>query len=156
MALTAADIMTRDPVSVGPRASLAEIAALLAEKRIRGLPVCEPDGTLLGVVSEGDVIKPFRASAQVKHDWWAEALARGESLSREFMDYVTRDGRSAADIMVPHVVTATEDTTLPQLAELMMRHAVKRVPILRGMKVVGIVSRSDLVSALARSPDGFG
>ncbi|MBS0561615.1 MAG: CBS domain-containing protein, partial [Proteobacteria bacterium] len=139
MALTAADIMTRNPVSVGPRASLAEIATLLAEKRISGVPVCDADGTLLGVVSEGDVIKPFRASAQAKHDWWADAVARGEILSREFMDYVTRDGRSAADIMVPHVITATEDAPLPQIAELMMRHAVKRVPILRGMKVVGIV-----------------
>ncbi|MBS0562828.1 MAG: CBS domain-containing protein, partial [Proteobacteria bacterium] len=69
----------------------------------------------------------------------ADAVARGESLSREFMEYVTRDGRSAADIMVPHVITATEDATLPELAEVMMRHAVKRVPILRGMKVVGIV-----------------
>lgn len=156
MPLTAADIMTRNPVSVGPRASLAEIAALLAERGISGVPVCAEDGTLLGMVGEGDLIKPFRASAQVRHDWWADALARGESLSREFMDYVTRDGRSAADIMVPHVITAAEDASLSQIAELMTRHGVRRVPILRGMKVVGIVSRSDLVAALARSPGGFG
>jgi CBS domain-containing protein len=152
MPTTAAEIMTTPVATVAPEASVAEIAALLSGRHISAVPVCDPQGNLLGVVSEGDVIRPFRESARTKRDWWLSAAAQGEELSQEFLDYMRRDTRTAADVMARHVVAAEETATLPHLAELMVRHGVKRVPIVRGMKVVGIVSRSDIVAAIARAP----
>ena len=156
MAKTAADVMTSPPVVVASGASVAEIASLLAGKRISAVPVCQADGALLGLVSEGDLLRPFRESTRLRRDWWIGLLAEGEDLSQDFLDYLRQDTRTAADIMARPVVTADEQATLPQLAELMMQHGVKRIPILRDGRVAGIVSRSDLVAAIARAPEMLG
>lgn len=152
MTTTAAEIMTSPVATVAPQASVAEIATLLSDKHISAVPVCRPDGTLAGLVSEGDLLRPFRESVRSKRDWWLGVLAEGEKMSQEFLDYIRLDTRTAAEIMTAHVHTASERATLPQLAELMTKHGVKRIPILRDGQVVGIVSRSDLVAALARAP----
>lgn len=153
MSVTAAEIMTRSPITALPGTSMAEIASLLAGNRISAVPVCGPDGVLLGIVTEGDILKPFRESVRQRRDWWLGIIAEGEDLPHDFLDYIRADQRTAADVMVRHVIAAEEDTTLPQLAERMMKHAVKRLPVLRDGKLIGIVSRSDLVAAIARSPD---
>lgn len=150
--ITAAQIMTSPVVTVAPEASVEEVVRILSDRHISALPVCKPDGTMVGLVSEGDVLRPFRESARLRHDWWLSMLAEGEALSEHFLEYLRQDTRTASDLMVHHVVTADEHATLPQLAELMSRHAVKRIPILRGSSVVGIVSRSDMIGALARTP----
>lgn len=152
MSITAAEIMTAPVVSVPPSASLAEIAELLAEKRLSAVPVCDDGGRMLGIVSEQDVLRPFRESVRVKQDWWLEHFAEGEALSQTFLDYLRRDTRSAAELMSRHVVTAGEGATVPELAELMVKHAVKRVPIVRDGRVIGIVARADLVRAIAKAP----
>ena len=152
MYLTAADIMTRDPITVTAETNLAQIATLLSSKRISAVPVCNSDHTMAGIVGEADVLRPFSESARVRSDWWLGMIAEGEDLSQDFLDYLRRDLRTAADVMVRHVITAGEDATLPQLAELMTKHAIKSLPILRDGRVVGIVSRSDLVEAIARAP----
>jgi CBS domain-containing protein len=87
-----------------------------------------------------------------RRGWWLGLFAEGENLSQEFQDYIRRDTRTAKDLMVRHVITAGEIATLPELAELMASHRVKHIPILRDGKVVGIVSRADLITALARTP----
>ncbi len=152
MPMTAADVMTSPVITVAPDATIAEIATLLSSKHISAVPVCKADGSLAGLVSEGDILRPFRASVRQKRDWWLSLLAAGEELSQEFLDYIRTDTRTAAEVMVPHVVTAEEQTTLPELAEMIITHGVKRIPILRGGRVVGIVSRADLVAAIARAP----
>lgn len=152
MATTAAEIMTAPAIVITPQTSLAEIATLLSTKHISAVPVCNPDGSLAGLVSEGDILKPFRELVRAKRDWWLGVFADGEELSQDFLDYIRRDTRSAADVMVRHVITAGEHATLPELAELMTTHAIKRIPILRDGRVAGIVSRADLVAALARAP----
>ena len=152
MSVTAADIMTSPVVTVSPEASMAEIATVLADKHISAVPVCDKDGTLAGIVSEADVVRPFRESVRQRRDWWLGLLSEGDTLSQEFLDYMRLDTRSAKDVMVRHVITADPSATVPQLAELMTVHGVKRIPILRNAKVVGMVSRSDLVAALARAP----
>lgn len=152
MTVTAKDIMTSPAVTVAPQASLAEVSALLVSKRISAVPVCNPDGSLAGLISEADVIRPFRESVRLRQNWWLGLLAEGENLSQEFLDYQRQDTRSAADLMARHVIIADEQTTVPQLAELMTSHGVKRIPILRDGRVTGIVSRSDLVAAIARAP----
>ena len=152
MPITAADVMTAPAIVVRPETNMAEIASLLASKRISAVPVCHPDNTLAGIVSESDILKPFRESVRARRDWWLGVIAEGEELPRDFLDYLRRDTRTAADVMVHHVFTAEEHTTLPQLAELMLSHNIKRLPVLRDGKVVGIVSRADLVAAIVRTP----
>ncbi len=152
MAITAADIMTSPAIFVTPETNMAEIASLLASKRFSAVPVCHPDQTLAGLVSESDILKPFRESVRAKRDWWLGVIAEGEELPQDFLDYIRRDTRTATDVMVRQVLTALESTTLPELAELMIKHGIKRVPILRDGKLVGIVSRADLVAAIAASP----
>lgn len=149
--VVASDIMSHPPVTARPEQSIAEVAALLAERGISAVPVCASDKVLLGIISELDIIRPFRESARQRSDWWL-SLLEAETLSQEFMDFVRRDNRSAADVMQKHVITAGRDTTLPQLAELMTAHSLKRIPIVEQGQVVGIVSRADIVSAIARSP----
>lgn len=151
MSITAADIMTSPAIVVSPETSMAEIATLLADKHFSAVPVCHPDRMLLGIVSEGDILKPFRESVRAKRDWWLGVIAEGEELPQAFLDYIRNDTRTAWDLMVRYVFAAEEDMTLPQLAELMIKHGVKRLPVVRDGKVVGIVSRSDLVTAIART-----
>jgi len=152
MPITAADVMTAPATVVRPETNMAEIASLLASKHLSAVPVCHPDNTLAGIVSESDILKPFRESVRARRDWWLGVIADGEELPQDFLDYLRRDTRTAADVMVHHVLTADEQTTLPKLAELMLNHGIKRLPVLRDGKVVGIVSRADLVAAIVRSP----
>jgi CBS domain-containing protein len=152
MAITAADIMSSPVIFVAPETNMAEIASLLASKHYSAVPVCHPDHTLAGIVSESDILKPFRESVRAKRDWWLGVIAEGEELPQDFLDYIRRDTHTAVEVMVRHVFTAEEHTTLPELAELMIKHGIKRVPILRDGKLVGIVSRGDLVAAIAASP----
>jgi CBS-domain-containing membrane protein len=152
MSITAADIMTAPAIVVRPETNMAEIASLLASRHFSAVPVCHPDNTLAGIVSESDILKPFRESVRARRDWWLGTIAEGEELPQDFLDYLRRDTRTAADVMVRHVITAEEQTTLPQIAEMMLNHVIKRLPVLRDGKVVGIVSRADLVAAIARTP----
>jgi CBS domain-containing protein len=152
MAITAVDIMTSPAVCVTPETNMAEIASLLASKHYSAVPVCHPDHTLAGIVSESDILKPFRESVRARRDWWLGVIAEGEELPQDFLDYIRCDTRTAVDVMVRHVITAPENATLPELAELMIKHSIKRLPILREGKVIGIVSRADLVTALAGNP----
>jgi CBS domain-containing protein len=152
MPITAADLMTSPVITVQPHASLAEIADILVAKSITAVPVCAPDGTIVGIVSEADIVRPFRESARAKRERWLVLLAEGEALSDSFLDYLRQDTKSAADVMTKPVVTATTGTTLAQLAELVVSRGVKRIPIVDGGKLVGIVSRSDLLRAIAKAP----
>lgn len=152
MSIRAADMMTSPVISVMEETGVAEIAALLSAKHISAVPVCRPDGTLAGIVSEGDVLRPFRESVRQRRDWWLGIISEGETLSQEYLDYVRRDTHTAKEIMATFVITADESATLPELAESMLKHAVKRIPILRNGRLVGIVSRADLIESIARAP----
>jgi len=152
MPIAAADIMTSPAIVVAPEASVAEIASLLASKHLSAVPVCHSGGVLAGIVSEADILKPFRESVRARRDWWLGVIAEGEELPQDFLDYMRQDTRAAKDVMVHHVLTVDEKATLPQIAELMIKNGVKRLPVLREGKVVGIVSRADLVAAIARAP----
>lgn len=154
MTITAADIMTSPAIVAPPDTTMAQLASMLAGNRISAVPICTPDNTLLGIVSEADILKPFSESFRRRREWWLGVVAEGESLPRDFIEYLRADARTAADVMVRHVIAAEEDMTLPQLADLMTRHGIKRMPVLRDGRVVGVVSRSDLVTAIARSQLG--
>ena len=127
MPLDAAAIMTRTVVTVGP------------------------DGTLAGMISEGDLMRPFGQENALRRDWWLNMIAEGTDLAKEFLDYIRLDRHRVRDLMSPRVVTAPHTASLPELADLLSRHRIKRVPILRDGKLVGIVSRADIVRALAQA-----
>jgi CBS domain-containing protein len=151
MSVDAASVMTRDVITVGPNAMVAEVAAKLAEHDISAVPVCDKDGTMLGMLSEGDLMRPFGAANEMRRAWWLGMLAEGNDLAPEFLDYIRRDRRRAQDLMTREVITTTEQTSLSEIADLMSRHRIKRVPVLSDGKIVGIVSRADVVRALAGS-----
>jgi CBS domain-containing protein len=152
MALVAADIMSSPVVTVTPKTTLSAIAKLLWEHHISAVPVLDDAGTVVGIVSEADVVKPFRESIRARRSWWLEAIAEGEDLPKDFLQYLRQETHTAADIMEPQVVTADYQMTIPELAEVAMTNGVRRLPILRDGKLVGIVSRADLVGVIARTP----
>ncbi len=153
MPLTAADIMTKDVKTVRPDNTIAQIAKLLSDSGISAAPVQDRDGRLLGMVSEGDLLRPVGQEIAEKRAWWLNILADGTDLSPTFLESIRVGNRLARDLMMTPVVTASPETTVPVLADMLVRHHVKRLPIVRDGKLVGIVSRADLVRALALHPD---
>ena len=151
MPLDAAAIMTRTVVTVGPDDAIAVVARMLTEHGISAVPVVAPDGALLGMISEGDLMRPFGQENALRRDWWLNLIAEGTELSQEFLDYIRLDRHRARDLMSPTVITAPDTASIGELADLLARHHIKRVPILRAGKLAGIVSRADIIRALARS-----
>jgi CBS domain-containing protein len=153
MTLTAADIMTTKVVTARPEDSVAKVAGLLSDHEISALPICDRHGSVLGMLSEGDLIRPFGKDPASKRAWWLNLLAEGTDLAPSFLDCIRVENHPARDLMVTPVISASPDTSVPELADLLSRHHIKRLPILRDGKLVGIVSRADLVHAIARTPD---
>jgi len=150
MSLDAAAIMARAVVTVGPDDTVGLVAKVLSDHRISAVPVVAPDGALLGMISEGDLMRPFGQENALRRDWWLRLIAEGTDLSQEFLDYIRLDLHRVRDLMTSNVITASETTRIGELADLLARHRIKRVPILRDGKLTGIVSRADIVRALAR------
>ncbi len=151
--LDAASIMTRSVVTAHPTDTVARVARMLAEHAISAVPVCDGSGALLGMVSEGDLMRPFVETNVKRRAWWLTLLADGTDLAPEFLDYVRLDRHEVGDLMTKPVITANETASVTELAEQMVQHRIKRLPIVRGEKLVGIVSRADVIRAIAQSPD---
>jgi CBS domain-containing protein len=151
--MNAAQVMTRQPITAGPTMSVREIAKLLLEHRISAAPVVDASGALLGIVSEGDLVGRRDIDRDERASWWLEMLAEGEDIAPELLAYVRSGGRSVRDLMTRKVVTVEEETSLSEVARLLEQHHVKRVPVLRQGRVVGIVSRADLVRTLAHEEE---
>jgi CBS domain-containing protein len=149
---TAATIMTRDVVSILPGDSVPQIAAKLSKHRISAAPVVDITGKLLGMVSEGDLMRSFGVRNAMRRAWWLDMLAEGEDLAPAFLEYIRLDNHKATDLMTRDVVTATEETPISEIADLLIKNGIKRVPILRGARIVGIVSRADIVGTLVTRP----
>src|SRR3954452_22074927 len=143
--LTAADVMTSEVVSVEPDIPVRDIAEFLYTRRISGVPVVEHDD-VIGIVSEGDLIGHAAAIGEPRRSWWLSLFA-DESLSAR--DYAKTHGRAARDVMTASVVSVEETATLAEIARLVERHRIKRVPVLRDGKLVGIVMRGNLLQGLA-------
>ena len=145
--MKAGEIMTSPAVSVGPDATVAEIAALLFERRISAVPVVE-DGRLVGIVSEADLLHRHEIGTDgTAHSapWWLRLFAADRSIE----DYIKSHARRARDVMTPEVVSVAPDTPAAEIADVLEARRVKRVPVVEAGRLVGMVSRSDLVAALA-------
>jgi CBS domain-containing protein len=143
--MQAKDVMTAKVVSVSTDTPVHELVRLLLRHRISAVPVVDDAGKVVGIVSEGDLLRPEGAHRRgARRSWWLEAILAGRAVG-----YDKADGRTAAAIMTRDVITVNEDTPLNQIAELLERHHIKRVPVLRDGRLTGIVSRANLLHGLA-------
>jgi CBS domain-containing protein len=145
--MKARDIMTTPVVTIEPDRTVREIAALLLERRISAVPVVD-GGHLVGLVSEGDLLHRHEIGTdrdRPARSWWL-SLIDGDPGPAE---YVKSHARRARDIMTREVITVEEDTPIARIAAILETHRIKRVPVVRGERLVGIVSRANLVQALA-------
>jgi CBS domain-containing protein len=151
MPMRAMDVMTTNVVTVAPTTSVHDVAKLLSEKNISGVPVVDAANQLVGIVSEGDLLHRVETGTERRvprrrHSWWLARFEADEELAR---DYVKSHGRTAEDVMTREVITVDEKTELAEVANLLETKRIKRVPVVRDGKLVGIVSRANLVRALA-------
>jgi CBS domain-containing protein len=144
--MNAKDVMTRDVVSIRPDASIIEAVRIMLQHKISGLPVIDASGRLQGIITEGDFLRRAETGTERKRSRWLEFLLGPGRLATE---YVQTSGRKVCDVMTSDVYTVTEDAPLEQVVHLMERNRIKRVPIVRGEQVVGIVTRANLMRALA-------
>ena len=140
------DIMTQPVFTVRSTDPIEGAAALLAHRRITAAPVVDGDGRLIGMVSEGDLLRRAEAGTEQRRPWWLLGLTRDETLAE---DYVKAHTRRVEDVMIRRVVTAAPDTPLHEVATLLEKSAIKRVPIVENGELVGIVSRANLIQAIA-------
>lgn len=143
--MNAADIMTRPAVAVTPQTTILEAARLMLERRISGLPVVA-DGAVVGIVTEGDLLRRAETGTAVRRARWLELLLGPERLAR---DFVQAHARKVGEIMTRDIVSVAPQAPLSEVVGLMEKHHVKRLPVIDEGRLVGIVSRANLVRALA-------
>jgi CBS domain-containing protein len=142
------EVMTRDVIVVRPQTTVRDIAALMVQSRISGVPVVDGEGRLVGVLSETDLLHRAETGTEKRHKWWLGALIDEDQLARE---YAAAHARRAEDIMTKQVVTVDPDADLAFVADLLDRRKLKRVPVVKDGRVVGIITRGDMVRALVMS-----
>jgi len=143
--MNAADIMTPDVITVAPETPLVDVVALMLEHRISGVPVMDQD-TLAGIISEGDLVRRIELGTQPRRSHLLEAFASSTALAGE---YARTHGRKASEVMTADVITVEDTTPISVIAQMLETHRIKRVPVLREGRLVGIVSRANLLRALA-------
>jgi CBS domain-containing protein len=144
--MRAHQIMTRRVVTIAVDAPIVDAANVMLDRHISGLPVVDQAGKLVGIVSQGDFIRRAEIGTQRKRGRWLKFLV---GPGRAASDFVHERGRQVGEIMTPDPCTVTEDATLEDIVELMERNNIKRLPVMREDKLVGIVSRSNLLQAVA-------
>ena len=144
--MKAADVMVSPVITVAPDDTVQTVAEILLANRISGVPVVDTAGALIGIVSEGDLMRRADGGTEHHRSWWLSLLMGREGLAAE---YVRENSRTVIDVMTREVITASPDTPVAKIAELLERNRIKRVPITRDGKIVGIVSRANLLQALA-------
>ena len=148
--MNAADVMTKAVVAIDPGAPIAQAIRLMAAHRISGLPVLDRDGQLVGMLTEGDLLR--RAETGTGGDpagWFGCMVMPGRTAAR----YIRTHARHVDEVMTGNVVAVAEDTPLQHVVELMRRHRVRRVPVVRDGRLVGVVSRADIVGKVGEVLD---
>jgi CBS domain-containing protein len=142
--MRAHQIMTRSVITIAPDATILEAAKTMLQHHVSGLPVVDAAGKLLGIVSEGDFIRRSEIGTPRKRGRWLKVL-----LGDSAVDYVREHGRRVSDVMTSDPVTITEDATLEEIVDAMETNGVKRLPVMKEGRLVGLVSRANLMQAVA-------
>ncbi len=140
------DLMTKSPITVHQDANLADAVRIMLEHRVSGLPVVDSAGRLVGIVTEGDLLRRPELGTEGKQGSWLKALLSSASLAK---DYVRTHGRHVSEIMTVDPIYVEPETSLADVAEAMQQNNVKRLPVLQNGTLVGVISRADLLGALA-------
>jgi CBS-domain-containing membrane protein len=144
--MKARDVMVAPVITASPNASVKSVAETFVRRQISALPVVDEKGKLVGIISEGDLLHRAEAGTEKQRPWWLRAFIGPDTLADE---YVKAHARKVSDAMTRQVVTASPETPLHEVAALLERHSIKRVPIVENGQLVGIVSRANLVQAVA-------
>ncbi|MBR0752376.1 CBS domain-containing protein [Bradyrhizobium jicamae] len=144
--MRAHQIMKKHIISVSPQTSILDAANTMLRNHISGLPVLDEKGALKGVVSEGDFLRRAEVGTGRKRSAWLELFT---GVGRAATDFVHERGRKVEDVMTENPVTIDEQTPLDEIVHLMHKHGVKRLPVMNGQALVGIVTRSDILQAVA-------
>jgi CBS domain-containing protein len=144
------DVMTTNVITVDQNKSVQEVATLLSERSISGVPVVDSQNRLVGIVTEGDLLHRVETGTERRprrrRSWWLDTFGPDEELAR---NYVKAHGRTVKDVMTSDVISVSDTAELADIATLLETKRIKRVPVVRGGELVGIVSRANLVRALA-------
>lgn len=147
--MIAKDVMVSPVITVGPAATVREVASLLLENHISAVPVVDAGGRVIGIVSEGDLIHRSEAGTERRYSWWLRVFTSDRELAE---NYVKSHAAKVTDIMTSKVVTVTPETPLHEIAAVLEVNQVKRVPVVTSEgDLVGIISRSNLIQAVATS-----
>ncbi|HTV34463.1 MAG TPA: CBS domain-containing protein [Methylocella sp.] len=147
--MNAGDVMVHEVVTVGPDDEVSKAVQLLVDHDISALPVVDAERRVIGILSEADLLHSDRLGTEKHRSWWLEAITPAAVLA---LDYAKSHGRKVAEVMTENVISADEETSLSELAIILERNRIKRLPILKDGRLVGIVSRSNLIQALASIP----
>jgi len=142
--MTVEEVMTRDVITVSPTTSIHQAARLMVEHGVSGLPVVDDDGRLVGIISEGDLI--LRQTRREDRPWWRSFFENGEQLAREYQKAV---GTTVGEVMTRSVATISPVWGIEMAAAILQNRRIRRLPVVRDGQLVGIVSRADLIKALA-------
>ena len=148
--MRASDIMTTKVVTISPDMKVDEIARVLLEKGISAVPVADDTGKVLGIVSEGDLLRRHENQTERRHSSWLSLFTSSEDEAR---DYAKTHGMTAAQVMTGNIISVDEETSVGDIAQLLEKRRIKRVPVIQDGKLVGIVSRANLLHGLAASKD---
>src|SRR6201997_3713136 len=144
--MRAMDVMTSEVITVDENASVQSVAKLMAKHGISAVPVVDKDNRVIGMVSEGDLLHRAETGTERRRSWWLEMVSSTNKLAGE---YIKSHSGKVEDVMTRDVLSVTEETAVADIAVLLETDRIKRVPVLRDGKLVGIVSRANLVRALA-------
>lgn len=145
--MQAKDIMTRQVITVKADTPVAEIATVLLERHISAVPVVDANDMMIGIVSEGDlVVRSDIGTDEHRHSWWLRLLNDNATLAG---DYLKTHGKTAGDVMTRNVVSVAEDTSVGEVARLMEQNHIKRVPVVKDGRIVGLVSRANIIRQIA-------
>jgi CBS domain-containing protein len=145
VSMQASDVMTRDVITVTPAASITEAIHLMLDKRISGVPVVDAGGSLVGILTEGDLLRRVETGTERRRPRWLQFLRGNGQVAEE---YVQTHGRHVSEVMTQDVKTVGESTTVEDVVGLMEKHHIKRLPVVEGDRLMGVISRADLLRAL--------
>ncbi|HHQ4779331.1 TPA: CBS domain-containing protein [Aeromonas veronii] len=145
--MIAANVMTIAPVTVNENTPILEVVSLLLNLKISGLPVLDADGKMAGIVTEGDLLRRSELGTEIKRPHWKELFLSPGKLA---MDYVQSHACYAGEVMTPRPLTVSPETPLDEVINLMESNNIKRVPVVKADKLVGIITRVDILKALRK------
>jgi CBS domain-containing protein len=148
--MKARDVMVTPVITVKSSSSVREAAATFLSKQISAAPVFDDSGQLVGMISEGDLMRRTETGTERRRSWWLLSLTSDETLAAEF---IKSHARKVVDVMTRKVITASPDMALHEVATLLEKNSIKRVPIVENGQLVGLVSRANLIQGLASSSE---